>query len=1115
MINQARVQELLEQALTSGATPEEVCAGDAELLTIVRARWEECRRLDERLGALFPSDPSLGQTHNVDSPPAFGGAYDPNGLPAIPQYEIEGILGRGGMGIVYRARDLVLRRHVALKMLLSGGFAGHVERARFLREARAVATLQHPHVVQVHEAGEHESRPYFTMELVEGGSLAQMLAGVPQPPDKAAELVESIAGAVEAAHRAGIIHRDLKPGNVLLTADGTPKVGDFGLAFQSGEGEELCLTRSGMRIGTPSYMAPEQASGRTSAIGPATDVYSLGAILYEMLTGRPPFRGETPVETERQVINDEPAPPSRLRARIPRDLETICLKCLEKDPARRYATASALAEDLGRFRRGEPITARPVGRIARAIKWARRRPATATALLTGAATALTLLGVTLWVVTDRAATARAVHADLDEAVRHQQSAAWVQANAALDRARLRLRTRGPEELRARLERVGRDAETVRRLEVIRASHAYNIGDVLAFTDADRAYEATFRQLGLADVETPTAVAGERVRQSPIRLALIDALYDWSVCRGKARNKWLLEVAESADPDPTGWRAKALADAVKTQQAVAALASDPSIDRQPVSLLLFAATAITRAKLDPLPVLLRTHRTHPDDFWVNLAMGDEMLRVQKHSDAVRYYQAAQAVRPDAALAHFSLGRALAAAGRPLDAVDPYQEALRRGGDSGRIRANLAVVLSMAGRHQEACREFEVALKQIPPLARYFGAYAYSLMGVGRHAEAVDWATRAAAGEPWLAVGDTPVHAVLLHAQRWDAILAAWRKGVDGEAGSRNENWRGYAEFALFCGDVDEYRRACREQLERFGEVDDPVVCEGIARACLLAEPPEDVLRGATALVDRILAGERRERTWRYPYFMLCQGTAELRAGRTDSALTILEGPAQGALEPARKLVTALAQARLGRARPALIDLTAGVLAFDWSPSQADSREAWMYHALRREAERAILPQLPRFLTGQYDPQDDLERVAMTAECQFRELHAARARLLKQVMGSTRELAVKFRKFAVTPAAMAGCGLGKDAPALNDSERERWRAQARQWVREELSAAAGGAQSEAPTARTTLAVFLATPELACVREPAGLLRLPAAERQEWTDLWEQARKLAPAPASRRNR
>src|SRR5262249_50901660 len=250
-------------------------------------------------------------------------------LPQVPDYNVEAELGHGGMGVVYRAWHLRLHRRVALKMLLAGAHARPAERERFLREAGAVPGLRHPNIVQVDEAGDVDGRSYFTMELVEGGSLAQQIQGVPQPVGKAAALVVTLADAVHAAHQGGIVHRDLKPANILLTADGTPKVTDFGLARRLQGGGPLPL--SGVPVGTPSYMAPEQAQGQTEAAGPAADVYALGAILYELLTGRPPFRAATAAETLQQVISQEPAPPSRLNDQVPRDLETICLKCLHKE----------------------------------------------------------------------------------------------------------------------------------------------------------------------------------------------------------------------------------------------------------------------------------------------------------------------------------------------------------------------------------------------------------------------------------------------------------------------------------------------------------------------------------------------------------------------------------------------------------------------------------------------------------------------------------------------------------------------------------------------------------------------------------------------------------------
>jgi WD40 repeat protein len=304
--------------------------------------------------------------------------------PAVAGFEVLGVLGRGGMGVVYRARQAGLGRLVALKILLAGPHADGRDRARFRAEAEAVARLRHPHIVQIHAVGEQDGRPYFALEYVEGGTLADQLDGTPLPARRAAELLEALARATHYAHTQGIVHRDLKPANVLLTADGTPKVADFGLAKQMGEAAGL--TGSDSVLGTPSYMAPEQAGGKRAAVGPPADVYALGAILYEALTGRPPFKAETALDTLQQVVWQDPVPPSRLQPKVPRDLETVCLQCLHKDSRRRYPTAGALADDLERFLGGRPVRARRTGPVERGWRWCRRNPALATAsALAGAA----------------------------------------------------------------------------------------------------------------------------------------------------------------------------------------------------------------------------------------------------------------------------------------------------------------------------------------------------------------------------------------------------------------------------------------------------------------------------------------------------------------------------------------------------------------------------------------------------------------------------------------------------------------------------------------------------------------------------------------------------------
>jgi WD40 repeat protein len=290
----------------------------------------------------------------------------------IPGYEIIDELGRGGMGVVYLARQVQLNRPCALKMILAGAHASPQVASRFLSEAQAIARLHHSHIVQIYSIGDASGLPYVELEYVPGGSLDRQLDGTPWKAARAAGLVEQLARAVALAHAQGIIHRDLKPANVLLASDGSPKVSDFGLAKFLGS--DSGLTGSDAIMGSPSYMAPEQAEGKTREVGPEADVYALGTILYELITGRPPFRGASILETLEQVKTAEAVPPSRLVPRLPRDIETISLKCLQKEPVKRYRSASALAEDLRRFQAGEPILARPIGGAERAWRWCRRNP---------------------------------------------------------------------------------------------------------------------------------------------------------------------------------------------------------------------------------------------------------------------------------------------------------------------------------------------------------------------------------------------------------------------------------------------------------------------------------------------------------------------------------------------------------------------------------------------------------------------------------------------------------------------------------------------------------------------------------------------------------------------
>jgi serine/threonine protein kinase/WD40 repeat protein/tetratricopeptide (TPR) repeat protein len=431
---------------------------DEKACEAIEAHLLDCPHCCRRLGGL-PSqpDPLLSRLRGLLESDTGHAAMGANSLtktlaaseyptvsqswPSLPGYEILAELGRGGMGVVYKARQLRLGRVVALKMILSGAHASPAERVRLRREAAIVAQLRHPNLIQIYEIGEHEGRPYLALEYVDGGSLAARIRGQPQPPRDSAGLVETLARGVAAAHAQGIIHRDLKPANVLLlrkdevrrmkdeeSKDGSdssfilhpssfiPKITDFGLA-RSLDGERG-LTASGAIVGTPEYMAPEQVVSAGAVLGPAADVYALGVILYEMLTGQPPFRAATVLETFQQAAEQEPVPPSRRVRGVGPDLDTICLKCLRKRPADRYVSALELADELVRFLRGEAIRARPVGVLEHAWKWACRKPALALLLLAvlltllAGSTASTYFGITARRRADDADRARETAQDL-------------------------------------------------------------------------------------------------------------------------------------------------------------------------------------------------------------------------------------------------------------------------------------------------------------------------------------------------------------------------------------------------------------------------------------------------------------------------------------------------------------------------------------------------------------------------------------------------------------------------------------------------------------------------------------------------------------------------------
>jgi eukaryotic-like serine/threonine-protein kinase len=808
-----RVRELLEKLLDSEQTPEEVCSNCPELLPHVRMRWERKLACDVQLDALFPA---LESNHPIGEPSSKPFSTD---LPQISGHEILEVLGRGGMGVVYRARHVRLNRPVALKMLLTGSLADLGSRERFLREAEAVAGLRHPNIVQVHDLGDQDGQPYFTMEFVEGGNLAQKLAGTPQSPGPAAALLATLAEAVEAAHQSGIVHRDLKPSNVLLTAEGTPKISDFGLARRM-DGESG-ITRTGTTVGTPSYMAPEQAEARPLTWGPTIDIYALGAILYELLTGRPPFRAETAAETLRQVVSRDPVPPSQLNAAVPRDLETICLNCLDKDPQRRYASAAALAEDLHRFQRNEPIMARPVGALERLLRWTRRNPTGAALVATALALVVLTIGGGVWLVQQRAGRRAELRGEVGTAVAQAVSLRtrfhFHEARKLLEQAREQLGPAGPDDLRRQVDQARADLELTENLDTARLRAATPVEEGrFEPAGAEPLYEETFAKAGLSRQGDNSEAVTARVRDSAVRTEIVAALDDWaSITQDQARQAWLLAVARGADPDPLRDRLRQ-PELWRDGAGLTRLVQELRVDELSPQLLTALGRALPKTHGEAIPLLSAAQARYPQDFWLNIGLGRALHESRRSDEALGFCRAALALRPEASLAHHSLGLNLKAMGRLDEAISHFQEAIRLEpgrfepswsaiyhidlGEALRLKGrldeaidhsqegvrldtkqwaahnNLALALQAKGRLDEAIGQYEEAIRLEPKRAEVHSNLGAALHAKGRLDEAIDHCRQAVQLDPNLAVAHYNLGHCLFTKGRLDEAIGHFQESI---------------------------------------------------------------------------------------------------------------------------------------------------------------------------------------------------------------------------------------------------------------------------------------------------------------------------------------------------
>lgn len=1105
MMIDPRVRRIVEEALESDATPEDLCRETPELLPEVRAGLARVRSLELELDAVFPD--SAPRDRRQESRPfrcAQGSraerddsaaATADSELPHIHGHEIVEVIGRGGMGVVYRANDLCLRRVVAVKTLLSGVPKGPRELERFLREAQAAAGLTHPNIVQVHEVGNRDGVPYFTMEYVDGGSLAEWLEAAPRSAMECAALVATLADAVEFAHRGGIVHRDLKPSNVLLTADGIPKIVDFGVAFRLDCDPGLTATQS--PVGTPSYMAPEQARSETGAIGPRSDVYALGAILYQALTGRPPFRAETSVETLRQVLHDEPVAPSSFDPRLRRDLETICLKCLEKDPDRRYGSAAELAAELRRFLRNEPIRARPAGRIERLYKWSRRHPARAALVSAVIVVVAAGMGAASWLKWRTTALEQAVQVDLERASDLGTRGDWNGARAALDRATARLDTFGCSELRSSVQRVTQELDLVARLDAIRVNRSTLPGSDQEFRAswerADREYERAFRDAGIGGPGDELATFAARVEGSTVRDAVIRSLDDWAVCvdGDDARREWLLAAARLADPDPTGWRDRVrnaatwLDESVLTELTRTAPESGAS-----TPLLLALADRLARSGGDPAPFLAQLQQRHPDDYFVNQQLG-VVLGSRGDEEGVRYLQASLALRPDSPIAWIHLGVALGQSGRLDESIRHLERALVMRPDSALAFANLGNAYTSARRFDDAIEAFDAALRIEPAGVSSRHNYGRMLLEIGRVDDAIAALTEAVELDPGYVEGRSALGHALHQANRPHEAIEQLRAAValdPNHPGANNNLARSLAAIGREEEAIEYYFRAAELAPH------DAVIRANLGNQLLRVDRDLEARTQLEIAVESDPTLAKAHQGLGIVLGELGEYRAAIEAFETARALAPDLAAVAAAIAYAQYM-----QGDFVAARDTAADYLASVAGND------PHRER--VNVLLERARRLIEvgEKYEKVRSGEASVADAHEALDLAEFCRRRgdSLVAAEfaARALLEEPGLGADLRGAIRLDAARDALVAGSERSSPLPP---EVRAEWRARARAWLRADLldfdRVLAARDPREAETALRLARRMAVDPALDTLRGDGARL-LPSAEREDCDALWRE--------------
>jgi serine/threonine-protein kinase len=1096
---------------------------------------------------------------------------------------------RGGLGEVFVARDGELHREVALKEIRQAHADDPHSRSRFLLEAEITGRLEHPGIVPVYGLGTYpDGRPFYAMRFIRGATLKEAINEFHQadragrdPGERALALrgllrrFVDVCNAVSYAHARGVLHRDLKPSNAILGDYGETLVVDWGLAKPTGlaggdtpsaEGPllpesagQVAATQVGSVLGTPEYMSPEQATGRLEELGPTSDVYSLGATLYCLLTGAAPITGSTRAEVVRKAQRGEFVPPRRVKRSVPAALEAVCLKAMALRREERYATARALAADVERWLGDEAVRAWREPLRLRVGRWTRRHQGVVGGLMAGLLVALLAGGVgAWWLAQQRAEQRQAVAAALAEVGRLQNAARWAEARAVLEQARQRLGEGGPHDLRQQLDRAHAGLDLVARLDTIKLKKATLVDARFDFAGADREYEEAFREAGMVAVGGDAAAAAEWVAGTGVREAVLAALDDWALCaQQEARLAWVLSVSRQTDPDP--WR-----DAVRDPAlwgdavALARRAAQDGVAQQPPQLLAVIGARLQSLGGDGERLLRVAWKRQPGDFWINFELGNALDDRKEYAEAAGYFRAALAVRPGTGAAHNNLGSVLYAQGRIAEAIDEHRKAIDLDPTNAMAYYNLGNVLHAQGKAAEASAEYRKAIDLAPRDVQPHNNLGLALAAEGKAAEAIAEFHKVIDLDPKNALAHNnlgnALHAqgkaaeaiaefhkaidldpknALAHYNLGNALYAQgkvaeagaeYRKAIDIDPGDARPHYNlgnvlyGQGKVAEA---IAEFRKAIdldRKHVEAHANLGVALAAQGqLAEASAEYSRAIEIDPGhASAHINLGLAlaaqGKVPEAIAEY------RKVIDLDPKHAHAHLNLglalgMQGKTTEAIAEHRKAIDIdpqLTQAHgaLGQALLAQGDFTAAEKAtqrcLELLPPGHPLRPVVSQQLQACKQMAALERKLPAILQGTERPADAGEMLGLASVCHLKKRYAAAERFFEAAFKGQPALAQLSgpRYDAACAATLAAAGQGEDAGKLADKERDRLRDQALAWLRGDLSMCdvlvEKGPPAQRAAVQRTLRHWQQDADLASVRD-AAVEKLPEEQRKQWKKLW----------------